>query len=222
MTAARTPPHAAIFDTDGLLLDTEGLWTRAQEALFARWDRTFTSEHKLTFVGVSGPAAARRYEELLEAPGSGEEILDELHELAVREAAAGGEPMPGARELLAALAEAGMRLGLVSNSPLEWVESVLGPSGLADRFAVRLTPDEGLAHKPEPALYLEACRRLRAEPARSVALEDTATGVAAAKAAGLVTIGVPSVPGVDLAGADLVAPSLTDAAVWRALGLDRR
>lgn len=219
MAAPPTRPQAAVFDADGLLLDTEELWTRAQRELFARHGREFSAENKLAFVGVSGPVAARRYEVLLGAPGEGEALLDELHELVMGEAASGTEPMAGARELVAALDAGGTPLGLVSNSPREWVDAVLGPSGLAPRFATILTPDDGLAHKPEPALYLEACRRLRSEPARSVGLEDTATGIAALKAAGLVAIGVPAVPGVELDGADLIAPSLADPAVWRALGL---
>jgi beta-phosphoglucomutase-like phosphatase (HAD superfamily) len=96
---------------------------------------------------------------------------------------------------------------------------VLAPSGLAEGFDVRLTPDDDLEHKPHPALYREACERLAADPRRSVGLEDTATGIAAAKAAGLLAVGVPSVPGVTLEGADVVAASLADPIVWRALGL---
>jgi HAD superfamily hydrolase (TIGR01509 family) len=215
------PPQAAIFDVDGLLLDTEGLWTRAQRELFARRGREFTSEHKRAFVGVSGPVAEARLGEMLDAPEEGAALLDELHTLAMAEAQDGAEPMPGARELVAAIDAAGTSLALVSNSPRDWVDAVLAPSGLAPRFDAILTPDDGLAHKPEPALYLEACRSLGAEPAGSVGLEDTATGIAAAKAAGLVAIGVASIPGIELDGADLVAPSLADAAVWRALGLDR-
>ena len=211
--------HAAIFDVDGLLLDTEGLWTVAEQKLFAARGRKFTLEHKRAFVGVSGPAAEARLEDLLEAPGEGHVLLAELNDLVMREARDGAEPMPGARELVAALEADGKPLALVSNSPREWIDTVLRPSGLAPRFHVILTPDDGLAHKPEPALYLEACRRLDSRPASSVGLEDTATGVAASKAAGLRTIGVPSVPGIELDGADLVAPSLADPAVWRALGL---
>jgi HAD superfamily hydrolase (TIGR01509 family) len=216
---ASAPPQAAIFDVDGLLLDTEGLWTIAERKLFAARGREFTPEHKRAFVGVSGPAAEARLAELLDAPGEGAALLEELNGLVMREAADGAEPMPGARELVAALAAAGRPLAMVSNSPRDWIDAVLAPSGLAARFALILTPDDGLAHKPEPALYLEACRVLGAEPTRSVGIEDTATGVAAVKSAGLTAIGVPSVPGVELDGADLVAPSLADPAVWRALGL---
>lgn len=219
---AAEPPQAAIFDVDGLLLDTEGLWTRAQRTLFAERGHEFTPAHKRAFVGVSGPVAEARLEQMLDAPGEGAVLLAELNQLVMGEAEDGAEPMPGARELTAALAAAGTPMALVSNSPREWVDAVVAPSGLASRFSAMLTPDDGLAHKPEPALYLEACRTLGVEPPRSVGLEDTATGVAAAKAAGLVAIGVPSVSGVELDGADLVASSLADPVVWRALGLGSR
>lgn len=219
MAPRAASPQAAIFDNDGLLLDTEDLWTRAELKLYGARGVEFTAEHKRSLVGISGPRAAALLEEHLAAPGEGRALLAELNDLVMREAEGGATPMPGANELVAALQAAGIRLALVSNSPREWVDAVLDPSGMNRCFEVILTPDDGLAHKPEPALYLEACRRLGADPERSVGLEDTATGVAAVKAAGMLAIGVPAVPGVELDGADIVAASLGDRAVWRALGL---
>jgi HAD superfamily hydrolase (TIGR01509 family) len=215
-------PDAVVFDNDGLLLDTEGLWTIAQEKLFAAHGFEFTIDHKRDFVGVAGPLAEARLAELLAAPDRGPQLLEELNELVMREAKeAGATAMPGAEDLVAAIGDAGIPLGLVSNSPLEWVDAVLAPSNLGERFDVVLTPDDGLEHKPDPALYIEACARLGAEPRRSVGLEDTATGIAAAKRAGLTVIGIPSIPGVVLEGADVVAESLVDPRVWARLGLKR-
>jgi beta-phosphoglucomutase-like phosphatase (HAD superfamily) len=73
--------------------------------------------------------------------------------------------------------------------------------------------------KPAPDVYLEACRRLGADPERSIALEDSPTGVAAARAAGMFVIGIPSLPGIDLAAASLVADALHAAEVRDVLGL---
>lgn len=78
--------------------------------------------------------------------------------------------------------------------------------------------------KPAPDIYVEACRRLGAQPARSVALEDSPTGVAAAAAAGMYVIAVPYLPvserpGGSLPGSHMTAPSLADPAVAIALGL---
>lgn len=219
MALPEPPPAAAVFDNDGLLLDTEGLWTKAEQKLFEAHGREFTAEHKRAMVGVAGPRAERLLAEMLEEPGEGAELLDELNRHVLVEAEGGVEPMPGAVGLLDALAAAVIPVGLVSNSPLVFVDAVLEASGFHRRFSVTLTPDHGHAHKPDPALYAEACRRLGVAPEQSVGLEDTATGVAAARAAGMAVIGVPSVPGVELVGADLVASSLADSEVWRALGL---
>jgi beta-phosphoglucomutase-like phosphatase (HAD superfamily) len=73
--------------------------------------------------------------------------------------------------------------------------------------------------KPSPDVYLRACELLGAAPARSIGLEDSPTGVAAVRAAGLFAIGIPSFPGVILDDADLVADSLDDPRVRAALGL---
>jgi beta-phosphoglucomutase-like phosphatase (HAD superfamily) len=79
-----------------------------------------------------------------------------------------------------------------------------------------LRVDDVANPKPAPDLYLAACKRLAASPGAVIALEDSPPGVAAASAAGLTVIGIPSVPGVQLA-ADMVAASLADTAVHAAL-----
>jgi HAD superfamily hydrolase (TIGR01509 family) len=92
--------------------------------------------------------------------------------------------------------------------------------GFTDRFDVVLSAHDVAAPKPAPDPYLEACHRLGVEPGLSVvALEDSPTGVAAARAAGLTVIGVPSVEGVELAEAHEIAASLQDAVVVRHLAL---
>jgi HAD superfamily hydrolase (TIGR01509 family) len=212
---------AVVFDNDGLLLDTEILWTRAEEKLFIARRRRFTLEHKQALVGTSAAVAGALLEEMLDAPGAAAEIMAELHQLVMVEAGAGGKAMPGAVELVEALRAAGRPLALVSNSPAAFVAAVLGPSGLRDAFDVVLTPDDGLAPKPDPALYLEACVRLGTPPGACLALEDSGPGVAAARAAGLTVVGIPSLAGIELDGADLVASSLAAPEVWAALRLSR-
>ena len=210
---------AVCFDNDGLLLETESAWTRAEQVLFRRHGSEFTDDHKRYLIGSSGPQAARKLEEMLDRPGGGVALWDELHELVIDEAAKGIEPMPGALELVDALAAAGTRFAVVSNSAREFVELTLRTAGVRERFDVVLTRDDVATGKPAPDLYLAACAALGADPARAVGLEDTNTGVAALKAARMFAIGVPSFPGVELPDADLVASSLADPAVHRAVGL---
>jgi HAD superfamily hydrolase (TIGR01509 family) len=203
-----TPPAAVLFDNDGLLLDTEVLWTRAEITLFERFGRTFTLEHKRELIGTSGPVAEATIERHLGAPGQGAALMAELHELVMEEALHGVEPMPGAVELLDALGE--VPVGVASNSPRLFVERALGAAGLRERFGCVLSADDVAHPKPAPDLYVALARGLGANPVDCVALEDSPTGVAAARAAGAFVIGVPSLDGVVLDDADLVAESLAD------------
>jgi HAD superfamily hydrolase (TIGR01509 family) len=208
---------AACFDNDGLMLATEDGWSRAEVVLWRRYGSEFTDEHKRYLIGSSGAVAERKLEEMLGAPGA--ELWAELHELTLAEFAKGIEPMPGAIELVTKLRERGTPVALVSNSARELVDLAVDTAGVRELFDVVLTREDVEHGKPAPDLYLAACERLAVEPAGAAGLEDTATGVAAVKAAGLLAIGVPSFPGVDLGEADVVADSLADPAVHRALGL---
>ncbi len=214
---ARLPP-AVVFDNDGLLLDTESVWTRAEQDLFRRRGLAFTPAHKHELVGTSAAIAGAILERRLGEAGRAAELIEELNELVVAELEHGVEAMLGARELLHALKQRGTPIGLVSNSPLIFVRRSLEIAGFADRFDVVLSAHEVAAPKPAPDPYLEACRRLGVEPGPDVvALEDSPTGVAAARAAGLTVIGIPSLDGIVLDEAHHVASSLQDAVVARHL-----
>jgi HAD superfamily hydrolase (TIGR01509 family) len=209
---------AVVFDNDGLLLDTEEAWTRAERTLFARHGGRFEAEHKRALLGTSRATAAVKLEAMLALPGRGLELVDECHELVMEEALAGVPPRQGALELLRAVRDSGKPVGLASNSSGEFVERVLAVAGLLNgHFDVIVTADDVEHPKPAPDLYLAACAALGAAPKRSAALEDSQTGVASARAAGLFTIAVPYFPDVAIDGASLRADSLADPRVARAL-----
>jgi HAD superfamily hydrolase (TIGR01509 family) len=211
-------PAAIVFDCDGLLLDTEGCWSAGQAALFARHGRAFEPEHKQALVGRSMAEAGPIYERLLGRPGRGVHLTDELVSLVVEELRQTGcTPMPGAVELLGML-RGRAPLGVASNAPRPVFEAAVAAAGVLGWFEAAVSADDVERPKPAPDIYVEACRRLGADPADAVALEDTATGLAAARAAGMRTIGVPSVSTVAL-DADVTAGSLADPAVLAALGL---
>jgi HAD superfamily hydrolase (TIGR01509 family) len=214
-----TPPDAIVFDNDGLLLDTEVAWTRAETALFERHGLTFTDDHKRDLIGSSHAIAAGRLEVMLAQPGKGPALMAELHAMVMAEAAHDVEPRPGAVELVDALNAAGIPVAVASNSPRDFLDLVLRTSGMAERFTVTVAGDEVANPKPAPDIYLEACRRLGADPTRSVGLEDSPTGAQAAKAAGLTVIGVPYLADMQIPAADLTAASLADAVVSATVGL---
>ncbi len=213
-------PAAVVFDNDGLLLDTESVWTRAERDLFERRGREFTAAHKRELVGTSAEIAGGILEQRLAEPGRAAQLIEELNELVVAELEHGVEAMVGARDLLHALKRRGTPIGLVSNSPLQFVRRSIEIVGFDEIFDAVISAHEVAAPKPAPDPYLEACRRLSVEPGPEVvALEDSPTGVAAARAAGLTVIGVPSLDGIELVEAHEIAVSLQDAVVARRLVL---
>ncbi len=146
--------------------------------------------------------------------------MDELHELLVGELEKGCEPMPGAVALITALQANGTPIALCSNSPRRFVDLMLAGGGLTGVFPVTVAGDEVASQKPAPDGYLAAASALGAPPAACIALEDSPTGAAAARAAGMHVIGVPSVPGVVLDHVtDAVHDSLEAPALWRSLGV---
>ena len=110
-------PEAVLFDNDGLLLDTEAVWTRGEQELFLSRGREFTLDHKRSLVGASAEIAAEKLARYLNEVGREIEIMAELDELVMAELESGVDAMVGALELLSAVREAGTPVGLISNSP---------------------------------------------------------------------------------------------------------
>ena len=213
------PFEAVVFDNDGLLLDTEEAWTRAETTLFARRGSTFTADHKRALLGTSAAQSALKLEAMLVLPGEGERLMDELHDLVMDEVRGGVPIRPGGRELVERLRAAGVPVGLATNSSRPFVERVLASSGFGDEFDAVVSADDVELPKPAPDIYLAACSALGADPVRSAALEDSPPGVAAALGAGMYVIAVPYFEDHTLDGASLIAPSLADPRVLEALGV---
>jgi HAD superfamily hydrolase (TIGR01509 family) len=203
--------RAVVFDLDGLLLDTETLWHDAEIELFRRHGDEFTWDDKLAVIGTSYDATARYFAQRLGRPSADgsalvDEMVDLMHERLQREVAG----RPGALELVRRLRELpdGIRLAVASNSSRRLVDTALATAGIPDAFDAVVTSDDVMHAKPAPDIYLEACRRLGVAPADAVALEDSAAGIAAAKAAGMTCIAVPQYAETDVSAADEVIDSL--------------
>jgi HAD superfamily hydrolase (TIGR01509 family) len=204
-------PAAVLFDMDGLLVDTEPVWTIAEVELCTSLGVEFTPEMKAAIVGTSMRSAVPTLLRLVGAPCGPEDVvrtMDWLLDRMVGLFAATPVALPGVVDLLDELAASAVPVALVSSSYRVLVDAVLahgfGP------FQVTLAGDEVDNAKPHPEPYLGAAARLGVDPTRCVVLEDSPAGVASAEAAGCAVVAVPSVPGVAFSTSPrrLVVPSL--------------
>ncbi|HET7408466.1 MAG TPA: HAD family phosphatase [Mycobacteriales bacterium] len=203
---------AVLFDMDGLLVDSEPLWTVAEEELAAEFGGVWSEQIKAAIVGtrldVSVPAILEWYA----VPPTPDRVewaasflLRRMVELFESEL-----PLaPGAVTLLDALGARRVPVGLVSSSYRVLVEAALGQLG-RERFAVTLAGDEVGHGKPHPEPYLTACAALGVDPAGCVVLEDAPSGIAAAEAAGCIAVAVPSVAAIVATPRRPVVESLAD------------
>lgn len=201
---------AAVFDMDGLLVDSEPSWAEAEGALFAARGLPFGPADIADTHGRSVQATVELYAEHLGRPADA--LFDELLTEMRRRYATEVPLRPGARDLVLGLAGR-MGLAVASNSPAGLVDAGLRHHGLAEAIDVVVSGHELGRSKPDPEVYRVACRELGVDPTVAIAFEDSAPGVTAAKAAGLACVGIPERPAVDLSGADLVIASLADVVV---------
>ncbi len=199
-----------MFDCDGLLLETESRWKLAEERVCAAHGVAFHMDLKRRLLGTSLERAGTLlalWVGLTEAdgPALGRELLEHYRVVVADE---GVEAMPGVELLLGEL-HGRTPLAVASNTQEDVTRIVLAASGLPQVFQAIVCAGGTIPPKPAPDLYLAACAALGAAPANAVAFEDSPTGAAAAMAAGMRVIGVPSTVGVSLATPRVLA-SLTD------------
>ncbi|MEU9022447.1 HAD family phosphatase [Actinomadura sp. NPDC048394] len=210
--------QAVLFDMDGLLVDSERVWLEVESQVVAWLGGEWGEEHQKALVGGSLTVAADYMLRLTGADVPAEEVgrrmLDGMHERLSESVPL----MPGAKELLVELKDAGVTAALVSSSHRRLIEPVLDAVG-REFFALSVAGDEVARTKPDPEPYLTATARLGAEPGRCVVLEDSPNGVAAGEAAGCVTVAVPSVLPIPPAPGRTVAASLREVTLERLFSL---
>ncbi|WP_037859589.1 HAD family hydrolase [Streptomyces sp. NRRL S-340] len=208
-TAEGSALQAVLLDMDGTLVDTEGFWWDVEVEVFAALGHTLDEAWRHVVVG--GPMT-RSAGFLIEATGAAitlaelSVLLNEGFEDRIDRAL---PLMPGAARLLAELSAHEIPTALVSASHRRIIDRVLASLG-PHHFALSVAGDEVARTKPHPDPYLLAASRLGADPARCAVVEDTATGVAAAEAAGCRVIAVPSIAPIAPAPRRTVVSSLEE------------
>jgi HAD superfamily hydrolase (TIGR01509 family) len=200
-------PSAVLWDMDGTLVDTEPYWMQAETLLVESYGGTWTHEDALQLVGnglIDSALVLRRYGVDMEPQA----IVDHLTDAVALRLRTDGVPFrPGARELLADLRADGIRSALVTMSMRRMALEVVGLIDFT-AFDLVIAGDDVARPKPFPDAYLSAAELLSVDIADAVVIEDSPTGLAAGRAAGAVTLGVPHIVSLDDAGAHELWPSL--------------
>lgn len=174
---------------DGTLVDTEPYWLDAEADLVASYGGTWTSQDGLTLVGSGLWHSAS----VLRGRGvdlSDDEIIQRLTDRVLEQVQEHVPWRPGARELLAALKQAGIPTALVTMSIRRMAEHIVSTIEF-DAFDHIVAGDEVTHSKPHPEPYLRGARLIGVAAADCIAIEDSTTGLASAVASGAVSIGVP-------------------------------
>ena len=205
--------RALIFDFDGLMVDTESSIYNAYVDIFEEHGAELPLA---TWEGIIGSTGHRDRVFLdLEAQIGrtvDRDLLRERARLLHHDVSSRMPAVEGVASLIAEARVAGLRLGVASSSTIGWVGGHLDRLGLAHHFSAICTREDVETVKPDPALYRLAAERLGVEPHEAVALEDSPNGIAAAKAAGLFCVAVPSplTARMTLDHADMHVASLVD------------
>ena len=203
---------AALFDMDGLLIDSEPHWQDAELAVYRPYGVPVDRD-------LCRASAGRRIDEVLTLwherfDWTGppvevmvEKVLDEV----TRRILDHGKPLPGVHATIDALRAQGLRIAIASSSPYPLIDAVIEKLELADRIDRTHSGVDERFSKPDPAVFLSAAAKLGIAPERCLVFEDAPAGVAAGKAAGMKVVAVPSVFSPDEPGferADLLLDSL--------------
>ncbi len=201
--------RALIFDFDGLIIDTETPIIEAYGKVHQAHGKPFDRELFRRNIGHAeygfNPWQAF-------GPGAQAELLEQERRRINRELTLLQPILPGVRKTLEAAHAAGLRLGVASNSSHGWVEPHLERLGLHAFFTQFSCLGDTASPKPEPDIYRHAVNGLGLRPVEAVALEDSSTGLKAARRAKLWTLAVPNVStsGHDLGDADWILTSMED------------
>ncbi|MGQ7312626.1 HAD family hydrolase [Microbacterium arabinogalactanolyticum] len=184
-------PAAVLFDLDGTLIDSEGLWLDVIDARLA--SAGLPSAHLPRFEGVTSIDAARLLQEL-GAEGDGVQLLAaQLEQQAVDAFDSRLTWVPGAPDALQALREAGIPLGLVTSSTREWVTTAERSLTLG-RFDAIVTVEDVVHPKPNPEPYRRAAELLGVDPGDCVVFEDSLVGLRSATDAGFPVVRIGAAP----------------------------
>lgn len=200
---------AALFDMDGLLVDTEPLWLETETEVMARLGAPWTTADQEALLGGSMERTVGYLLGKAARPVPPETVERWMVDGMLERVRAGRVVVrPGAREIVTEVAASGLPYALVTSSQRPFAAAVLQATGLP--FPVTVCAEDVSETKPAPDPYLMGAKLLDVDPERCVALEDSPNGVASATAAGCLVVAVPSLVPIPPAPGRVVAGSLSE------------
>lgn len=183
--------QGAIFDMDGLMFDTEPIWTEAWAPALAEFGLTPKEGLADACRGSSDELCVQTLKRFYGDDTPGQEIMNALRRIAQDMIAGDVRKKPGLDELLGFLSEQGVPCAVASSSTPSLIATCLREAGIADKFEAALSGMDMEHSKPHPEIFLKAAEALGCDPARTMVLEDSYSGVRAGAAGGFVTVMVP-------------------------------
>jgi HAD superfamily hydrolase (TIGR01509 family) len=185
--------RGVVFDLDGVIVDSEHLWEESWTAYARQQGREWRREDTLRLQGLSTAEWARAIAEQFGSPGRADEVRSTCVEHYVRRVVEPGEGelLPGSLELLTQVSGR-CPIAVASSSPRVGIDAVLARNGISHLFAATVSSEEVPRGKPQPDVYEEAMRRLGIVPGEGIGVEDSANGIRAAHAAGLLVVAIPN------------------------------
>ena len=213
--------RAVVFDMDGLMFNTEDVYTAAGTELLRRRGHEFTAELKDAMMGLPAQPTFEIMIRYCNLKDTWQQLSAESNQLFLGYLRDRLTPMPGLMELLDALERAAMPKAIATSSRRELVDPCLQPFDLERRFQFILTAEDVVHGKPNPEIYLTAAGRFGVSPAEMVVLEDSPNGCRAAASAGAFAVAVRSEHSrqYDFHMASLVVDSLADPRVYEVIGI---
>lgn len=191
-TEGALPIQGILFDMDGLVLDTERLYSRFWQEAAVSLGYPMTHEQALGMRALDTVAGTAKLQSYFGPDISYSEVrAARIRLMDAYIETHGVQPKPGIRELLKYLKGRGMPSAIATSSPIDRVRSYLGPLDLLDGFDVLCTRYEVSRGKPEPDIFLYAAGKLGLDPRSCMVLEDSPAGILAASRAGCYPVMIP-------------------------------
>lgn len=203
--------EAVLFDMDGVIIDSEPLWTEAEIQFLARRSLSYSPQLKAVLMGRDSREAVGILIEYYNLSESVDDVIEERNELVAGLFRELLQPIPYALDLVKSVRHSGVKTSMGSSSPKRLIELVMDKFSIAGLFDLVLSGDQVARGKPAPDIYLTAARELGVIPDNCLVIEDAPNGVASAKAAGMRCLAIStSTNAAELAMADKVVRSFAE------------